>query len=126
MALLTFYGLISVLILWLAFKLDRADAARIAATQPPVMQDAETSWDERVKGALVYPCVEIFGWFLIGLVCLGAAINIWLGVLVALCIAVLLFLIVRQILIRDVEALNYPSLNRRPIILSAEFRRPTG
>ncbi|WP_298255422.1 hypothetical protein [Bradyrhizobium sp.] len=37
MALLTFYGLISVLILWLAFKLDKADRARIAATQPRIL-----------------------------------------------------------------------------------------
>ena len=37
MALLTFYGLISVLILWVAFKLDKADRARIEATQPPDM-----------------------------------------------------------------------------------------
>lgn len=49
MALLTFYGLISVLILLLAFKLDKADHARIAATQPAIMQDSEQSLEDRAK-----------------------------------------------------------------------------
>jgi hypothetical protein len=70
-------------------------------------------WENRAKGALTYACVEVVGWSLIGLVCLGAAINIWMGVAVAFCVAVLLFLIVRQILIRDIEALNDPNPNRR-------------
>jgi hypothetical protein len=70
MALLTFYGLISVLILWRAFTLDKADRARTTATQPPIMQDSEqrTSWDERVKFAVEYASVEVIGWFVIGVI----------------------------------------------------------
>jgi hypothetical protein len=70
MAVLTFYGLVSVLILWRAFKLDKADRARIAATQSPIMQDSEqkTSWDERVKWAVEYARIEVIGNFVLGVI----------------------------------------------------------
>ena len=80
MALLTFYGLISVLILWVAFKLDKADRARIAATQPPIMQDSEqkTSWDERVKFAVEYVSCRGRGLGLLWLALFGSRRACWL------------------------------------------------
>ena len=93
MALLV-YGLISVLILLRIVVLDKADAARIAATRPPASAEQDASWDDRVKFLLGYVCSDFLFWIVMAsLACnwsifLGLAVIVCWGLLIVLCVKI--------------------------------------
>jgi hypothetical protein len=122
------YGLFSVLILWRAVRLDKADAARIAATRPPIMQDAEqeTSWDDRVTGAVGYICGEVIGWIIVGaiwcLFSLARNYSGYTGVAAISCGVLILALVAWRALKADTKALDDPNDNPRAKRLINENR----
>lgn len=127
-ALLACYGLFSVLILRRAFKLEKADRARIAANRPPIMQDAEqeTSWDDRVKGAVDYICGEVIGWVIVGAIwCLFSLAHNhsgFTGVAAISCGVLILALVAWRALTADTKALDDPNNNSRAKRLINENR----
>ena len=90
MALLACYGLISLLILWRAFVLDKSNVARFAATQPPASTDPYAPWS--LKASLVYICCDFTFWIVIASgaggrsVFLGLAVIVLWGLLAVLCV----------------------------------------
>jgi hypothetical protein len=108
-------GLFLVLMLRRVFRLDKPidDPTRIAATRSPIMQDGDLSWNDPVNGALGYLCGEAIVWVPVGLAWLALGISIYLSVAIILCWVALLFLMFRQYLIRDIQALDDPKPNSR-------------
>jgi hypothetical protein len=123
-AVLACFGLFSVLILWRAVVLDKADVARSAAAQPPIMQDAEqeTSWNDRVADAVAYLCGELIMWAVAGILwCFFTAISplfpsvpspwIFIGIATISCGVLILALVVWRALKAD--TLDDPNGNPR-------------
>lgn len=110
LAFLSCGGLFVVLMLRRVFKLGRPidDPARIAATRPQIMQDAEqeTSWYERAVDALVcvFGCVcgDVIGWAIAGvlwcLFLLARSYSFYVGVAAISCGVLILALVAWQAL----------------------------